>query len=178
MKKAIVKALVLDKVSNTPVVLLGIENSNKILPIWVGACEASVMAIAIERVPFDRPLTHDLMLNILKEVSLKIERFVIHSINDNIFYAKIILRDLTLSEQDVVEGVNPFIEVDARPSDCIILSIKTSAPIYVTNDIIATQTIEIESLESSEEEFKNFVENLDISEFRKLLDDDTTQSSE
>lgn len=175
MKRAVVKALVLDKVSNTPVVLLGIENTKKILPIWIGACEASIMAIAIEKVPFDRPLTHDLMLSIVKEVSLKIERFVIHSLKDNIFYAKIILKDLTLSEQDLAEGVNPYIEIDARPSDCIILSLKTGAPIYVANDIIATEAIDIENVDSNDEEFKKFVENMDINEFRRLLDGDSNQ---
>ncbi len=178
MKKATVKALVLDKVSNTPVVLLGIENTKKILPIWIGACEASTMAIAIEKVPFDRPLTHDLMLNIINEVSLKIERFVIHSIRDNIFYAKIVLRDLTLSEQDISEGVNPFIEIDARPSDCIILSLKTGAPLYVTNDIITSEAIDLGHLDQSDEEFKKFVENLDINEFRKLLDGDASRYGE
>lgn len=178
VKKAVVKALVLDKVSNTPVVLLGIENTKKILPIWIGACEASVMAIAIEKVPFDRPLTHDLMLAIVKEVSLKIERFVIHSLKDNIFYAKMVLRDLTLSEQDLAEGVNPYIEIDARPSDCIILSLKTGAPIYVANDIIASEAIDIDNIDSSDEEFKKFVENMDINEFRKLLDDDSSQIGE
>ncbi|MEN3043486.1 MAG: bifunctional nuclease family protein [Fervidobacterium sp.] len=178
MKKAIVKALVLDKVSNTPVVLLGIENTKKILPIWIGACEASIMAIAIEKVPFDRPLTHDLIMNIVKELNLKFERFVIHSLKDNIFYAKIVLRDLALSEQDLSEGANPYIEIDARPSDCIILSLKTGVPIYVANDIIATEAINIDSLDSSEEEFKKFVENMDINEFRKFLDDDSNQIEE
>ncbi|MGC8954778.1 MAG: bifunctional nuclease family protein [Fervidobacterium sp.] len=178
MKKAIVKALVLDKVSNTPVVLLGIENTKKVLPIWIGACEASVMAIAIEKVPFDRPLTHDLIVNIVNDVSLKIERFVIHSIKDNIFYAKIILKDLTLSEQEISDGVNPYIEIDARPSDCIILSLKTGAPLYVTNDIIATEAIDIENLDQTDEEFKKFVENMDINEFRKLLDDDYQSTGE
>ncbi|MGC8820348.1 MAG: bifunctional nuclease family protein [Fervidobacterium sp.] len=178
MKKAIVKALVLDKVSNTPVVLLGIENTKKVLPIWIGACEASVMAIAIEKVPFDRPLTHDLIINIVNDVSLKIERFVIHSIKDNIFYAKIILKDLTLSEQEISDGVNPYIEIDARPSDCIILSLKTGAPLYVTNDIIATEAIDIENLDQTDEEFKKFVENMDINEFRKLLDDDYQSTGE
>ncbi|MGB9614038.1 MAG: bifunctional nuclease family protein [Fervidobacterium sp.] len=178
MKKAIVKALVLDKVSNTPVVLLSIENTKKVLPIWIGACEASVMAIAIEKVPFDRPLTHDLIINIVNDVSLKIERFVIHSIKDNIFYAKIILKDLTLSEQEISDGVNPYIEIDARPSDCIILSLKTGAPLYVTNDIIATEAIDIENLDQTDEEFKKFVENMDINEFRKLLDDDYQSTGE
>jgi len=173
MKRAFVKALVLDKVSNTPVVLLGIENTKKILPIWIGACEASVMAIAIEKVPFDRPLTHDLIVTLVNELSLKIERFVIHSIRDNVFYAKIVLRDLVVSEQEAAEGMNPFIEIDARPSDCIILSLKTGAPLYVTNEIIATEAITFEDLSESEneEEFKKFIENLDISEFKKLLND-------
>jgi bifunctional DNase/RNase len=173
MKRAFVKALVLDKVSNTPVVLLGIENTKKILPIWIGACEASVMAIAIEKVAFDRPLTHDLIVTLVNELSLKIERFVIHSIRDNVFYAKIVLRDLVVSEQEAAEGMNPFIEIDARPSDCIILSLKTGAPLYVTNEIIATEAITFEDLSESEneEEFKKFIENLDISEFKKLLND-------
>ncbi|AMW32953.1 bifunctional nuclease family protein [Fervidobacterium islandicum] len=173
MKRAFVKALVLDKVSNTPVVLLGIENTKKILPIWIGACEASVMAIAIEKVPFDRPLTHDLIVTLVSELSLRIERFVIHSIKDNVFYAKIVLRDLVVSEQEAAEGMNPFIEIDARPSDCIILSLKTGAPLYVTNEIIATEAITFEDLNENEneEEFKKFIENLDISEFKKLLND-------
>lgn len=143
MKRATVKALVLDKISNSPVVLLGIENSDKILPIWIGACEASIMAIAIEKVPFDRPLTHDLIVNLLTELSLKLDRFVIHSIRDNVFYAKIVLKDLAVSEQEIAEGLNPYLEIDARPSDCIILSLKTGAPLYVTNDIIASESISL-----------------------------------
>lgn len=171
MKRAIVKALVLDKVSNTPVVLLGIENTKKILPIWIGACEASIMAIAIEKVPFDRPLTHDLMLNLVKELNLRIERFVIHSIKDNVFYAKIVLRDLVVSDKEVSDGINPFIEIDARPSDCIILSLKTGAPLYISNEIIATEAISFDELGDSEEDFKKFVESMDISEFKKLLNE-------
>lgn len=171
MKRATVKALVLDKVSNTPVVLLEIENTKKILPIWIGACEASIMAIAIEKVPFDRPLTHDLMVNLITELNLRIERFVIHSIKDNVFYAKIVLRDLVVSDKEVSEGVNPFLEIDARPSDCIILSLKTGAPLYVSNEIITSEAINLDDLGDSEEDFKKFVENMDISEFKKLLNE-------
>jgi bifunctional DNase/RNase len=171
VKRATVKALVLDKVSNTPVVLLEIENTKKILPIWIGACEASIMAIAIEKVPFDRPLTHDLMVNLITELNLRIERFVIHSIKDNVFYAKIVLRDLVVSDKEVSEGVNPFLEIDARPSDCIILSLKTGAPLYVSNEIITSEAINLDDLGDSEEDFKKFVENMDISEFKKLLNE-------
>ncbi|HCI28745.1 MAG TPA: bifunctional nuclease family protein [Fervidobacterium sp.] len=178
MKRATVKALVLDKISNSPVVLLGIENSDKILPIWIGACEASIMAIAIEKVPFDRPLTHDLIVNLLTELSLKLDRFVIHSIRDNVFYAKIVLKDLAVSEQEIAEGLNPYLEIDARPSDCIILSLKTGAPLYVTNDIIASESISLTEGKNLDEGFKQFIDNLDINEFRKLLDEGTLQEGE
>lgn len=178
MKKAIVKALVLDRVSNAPVVLLGIENTNKVLPIWIGACEASVMALALEKIPFERPLTHDLILNILDELNIKLDRFVIHSIVDNVFYAKMILKDISVSEREVSSGVNPYIEIDARPSDCIILSLKTGAPLYVTNDIISSEAITLEDTVEAEESFKKFVESLDINEFKKLLDDQSTQQGE
>ncbi len=178
MKRATVKALVLDKVSNSPVVLLGIENTDKILPIWVGACEASIMAIAIEKVPFDRPLTHDLITDIIMELNLKIERFVIHSIKDNVFYAKIILKDMSVSEQEITDGLNPYLEIDARPSDCIILSLKTGTPLYVTNDIIASEAISLDETQNLDEGFKQFIENLDINEFRKLLDEGNLQQGE
>jgi len=178
VKKAVVKALVLDKVSNAPVVLLGIENTNKVLPIWIGACEASVMALVLEKVPFERPLTHDLIIEILETLETKIERFVIHSIVDNVFYAKIVLRDLTVSDQEIADGISPYLEIDARPSDCIILSLKTGAPLYVANDIVASEAITLDELKEPEEAFKKFVENLDISEFRKLLDDQMTQGGE
>lgn len=178
MKRATVKALVLDRVSNAPVVLLGIENTNKVLPIWIGACEASVMALALEKIPFERPLTHDLILSILEELNVRLDKFVIHSIVDNVFYAKMVLRDLGVNERDASSGVSPFIEVDARPSDCIILSLKTGVPIYVTNDIVASEAITLEDAKEPEENFKKFVENLDINEFRKILDDPRMQQGE
>ncbi len=179
MKKAIVKALVLDKVSNSPVVLLGIENTNKILPIWVGPCEASVLAMVIEKVGIERPLTHDLLLNIVQALDARLEKVIIHTIKDNVFYAKLILRDLAYVIEEGEEDITPFIEIDARPSDSIILALKENVPIYVTNEIINTETIELENLEeTSEEDFKNFVEQMDINEFKKLLDDKEKEEGE
>lgn len=165
MKKATVKALVLDKLNNAPVVLLGIEGTNKILPIWIGACEASAIAMILEETEFDRPLTYDLMINIIDGLEAKVEKVYINRIEDNTFYARLILRDLTLPE-----GEEEFIEFDARPSDAIILALKSEAPIYVSNEIVTEYTVSFEGkkFEDDDEKFKEFVENLNIEDFKKF----------
>ncbi|MDK2885447.1 MAG: uncharacterized protein PWP54_5 [Thermosipho sp. (in: thermotogales)] len=170
MKKAKVKALVLDKLNNAPVVLLEIEGTKKILPIWIGACEASVIAMILEENEFERPLTHDLMLNVIEGLEAKVENVVINKIENNTFYARVVLRDLTIPPDDEEQ----YIEFDARPSDSIILALKTNSPIFVSNEIVESHTIEFEgeSFESEDEEFKKFVENLDINEFRKRIKKD------
>ncbi|MBO8161244.1 MAG: bifunctional nuclease family protein [Thermosipho sp. (in: Bacteria)] len=167
MKKARVKALVLDKLNNAPVVLLEIDGTKKILPIWIGACEASVIAMILEENEFERPLTHDLMLNVIEGLEAKINNVIINKIENNTFYAKVILKDLTVPPDEEEQ----YIEFDARPSDCIILALKTNSPIYVSNEIVDSHTIEFEgeNFESEDDEFKKFVENLDINEFRKRL---------
>ncbi|QTA37995.1 bifunctional nuclease family protein [Thermosipho ferrireducens] len=175
MKKAKVKALVLDKLNNAPVVLLEIEGTRKILPIWIGACEASIIAMILEQTEFARPLSHDLMLNIIETLEAVPEKVIINKIEDNTFYAKLILKDLTIPPE---EHASSFLEFDARPSDCIIIALKSNIPIYVASEIVNTQTIELEESHSSDKEdeaFKRFVENLDINEFRKRLKKDSEQ---
>ncbi|EKF48811.1 hypothetical protein H17ap60334_09879 [Thermosipho africanus H17ap60334] len=166
MKKATVKAVVLDKLNNAPVVILGIEGTNKILPIWIGACEASVLALMLENAEFERPLTHDLMINIIEGLEAKVERVYINKIENNTFFARVILKDLTIPEE---EEEGHYIEFDARPSDAIILALKTSSPIYVSNELVNTHTVnfEGEKFDDEDEEFKKFVENLDIEEFKR-----------
>lgn len=171
MKPAKVKALVLDKLNNAPVVLLEIVGTKKILPIWIGACEASVIAMILEENEFERPLTHDLMLNIIEGLEAKVENVVINKIENNTFFAKVVLKDLTIPPE---EDEEQYIEFDARPSDGIIISLKTNSPIFVSNEIVESHTIEFEgeNFESEDEEFKKFVENLDINEFRKRIKKD------
>lgn len=168
MRQAKVKALVLDKLNNAPVVLLEIVGTKKILPIWIGACEASVIAMILEENEFERPLTHDLMLNVIEGLEAKVENVVINKIENSTFFAKLVLRDLTVPPDEEEEQ---YLEFDARPSDCIIISLKTKTPIFVSNEIVESHTIEFEgeSFESEDEEFKKFVENLDINEFRKRI---------
>jgi hypothetical protein len=168
VRQAKVKALVLDKLNNAPVVLLEIVGTKKILPIWIGACEASVIAMILEENEFERPLTHDLMLNVIEGLEAKVENVVINKIENSTFFAKLVLRDLTVPPDEEEEQ---YLEFDARPSDCIIISLKTKTPIFVSNEIVESHTIEFEgeSFESEDEEFKKFVENLDINEFRKRI---------
>lgn len=177
MRQAKVKALVLDKLNNAPVVLLEIVGTKKILPIWIGACEASVIAMILEENEFERPLTHDLMLNVIEGLEAKVENVVINKIENSTFFAKLVLRDLTVPPDEEEEQ---YLEFDARPSDCIIISLKTKTPIFVSNEIVESHTIEFEgeSFESEDEEFKKFVENLDINEFRKRIKKDENSESD
>jgi len=172
VRKAWVKALVLDRINNTPVVILGIEGTNKVVPIWIGACEAYALAMALEGMEFPRPLTHDLIFSVLESLDAKIERVIIHSVKDNTFYATIVIKDLTYI--DVEEGEDEeaaFLEIDARPSDSLVLAVKKGIPIYVTNEIINEHSVELEiPTESEEKEFKKFVKNMDIDMFRRMLE--------
>ena len=173
MKKAYIKALVLDKVNNAPVVLLGIENSKKVIPIWIGPCEAYVLAMALEGLDTPRPLTHDLIYNFLDTLDVRIEKVIIHSVKDNTFYANILIRDLTYIDEEGIEEA-PLVEIDARPSDSLILAVKRNIPIYVSSEIVEEHSIELEEQEEDNEEdekFKQFIENLDINAFRRMLDE-------
>ncbi|ANQ53258.1 hypothetical protein BG95_01835 [Thermosipho sp. 1063] len=165
MKRATIKALALDKVNNSPVVILSIEGTKKILPIWIGACEASVLAMILENVTFERPLTHDLLLSMVEGLDAQMEKILINKIEDNTFYAKVILKDLTANDEED----DGLIEFDARPSDAIILALKTSSPIYVSNELVLDYSIDYpnEDYDKEDDEFKKFVENLDLDEFRK-----------
>ncbi|XQT34465.1 hypothetical protein ACMTAS_0160 [Thermotoga neapolitana DSM 4359] len=170
LKKAWVKALVLDRVSNTPVVILGIEGTSKVLPIWIGACEGHALALALEKVDFPRPLTHDLLLSVLESLEARVEKVVIHSLKDNTFYASLILRDLTYTDEEDEEAA--LIEIDSRPSDAIILAVKTGATIFVSENLVEKHAIELEIGEdrNEEEEFKKFIENLNIDVFKQMIE--------
>ncbi len=171
MKKAYIKALVLDKINNAPVVLLGVEGIKKVVPIWIGPCEAYVLAMALEGLETPRPLTHDLIFNLLDSLDVKIEKVIIHSVRENTFYANIIIRDLTYADEET-EDV-PTMEIDARPSDSMILAVKRDIPIYVSSEIVEEHGIELEEEpeEDEEKQFKEFIENLDIDAFRRMLDE-------
>jgi hypothetical protein len=114
----------------TPIVFL--ENEEKrVLPIYIGAAEAFSIQTALEKVPYPRPLTHDLMITVMEELHSKIEKVIIDDLNDGIFFARIVVR------KDGEEY-----EFDARPSDSIALAIRTKAPVYVSTKVMESASVD------------------------------------
>ena len=171
LKLAKIKALLMDKTTNSPIVILEVEGTSRVIPIWIGNCEAWVLAMALEKMDFPRPLTHDLLLSCVENLNARLEKVVIHSVKDNTYYASLYL----------VKDEEELLEIDSRPSDAMVLAVKTGVPIFVTTDLIIENGIELfESEEESEEdkEFKKFVENLDIEQFKKIFKDKNREEKE
>jgi uncharacterized protein len=119
-------ALIMDPNTNTPIVVLkGIE-SETVLPIWVGAFEANAIALEIEKVVPQRPMTHDLLRNVIIECQLSAKSVVITDLQENTFYARIDLKDK--NDEPVM--------LDARPSDAIALALRLDCPIFVEQKVI------------------------------------------
>ena len=119
-------ALIMDPNSNTPIVVLKSTDSETILPIWVGTFEANAIALEIEKIVPQRPMTHDLLRNLIVEIGLKVNRIIINDLRDNTFYALIDLED---------DKGNP-INLDARPSDAIALALRLDCPIMVEKRVL------------------------------------------
>lgn len=170
MKEVKVKGLAFDKRNNTPVVILEIPESSKVLPIWVGSCEAFALSIAIQRTDFPRPLTHDLILNVISAFNGIPEKLFIDSLEESTYKAKLTVK--------AADGTS--MEIDCRPSDGIVVATKKGLPIYTTEKIIDENGIRIEDQaeQTEEKEFKNFVEHLDIDQMRKYFENNEKSEGE
>jgi bifunctional DNase/RNase len=113
-----VTGLTIDPVNNTPIVVLGEEGGDRILPIWIGVIEASSIAFELEKVKLTRPMTHDLLKTVIEALSGSVTQVVIVDLRDNTYYAVI---EMSHAEQTL--------EIDARPSDAIALALRSGAPI-------------------------------------------------
>jgi bifunctional DNase/RNase len=120
-----IKGLMIDPVTNVPIVLLRDADNQRVLPIWVGPVEANAIALQIENVAPPRPLTHDLLRNLLVELGVRLHRVVIADLKENTFYAYLDLR----------RGDEPVL-VDARPSDALALAIRTRSPVFVESSVL------------------------------------------
>ncbi|HET7437599.1 MAG TPA: bifunctional nuclease family protein [Thermoanaerobaculia bacterium] len=126
-----IKGLMLDPVSNSPIVVLKDDEEKFFLPIWVGIFEANAIALQLENITTPRPMTHDLLRNMITHLNAEVTRVVINDLRDSTFFAQIRL----------VAGARTF-EVDARPSDAIALALRTEAPIFVAQSVLEqAQTI-------------------------------------
>ena len=145
-----IKGLMLDPVSNSPIVVLKDDDEKFFLPIWVGIFEANAIALQLENITTPRPMTHDLLRNMISELDARVTRVVINDLRDSTFFAQIRL---------LVAGKT--LEVDARPSDAIALALRTEAPIYVAQTVLdQAQTITPEAGEDNDEKVKKWFENL------------------
>lgn len=120
-----IKGLVVDPLSKMPIVVLEDLISQRVLPIWIGVFEANAIALTMENVPTPRPMTHDLMKNVLAKLDIAVERIVVTDVRNNTFYAAIHCR----------RGDDAVV-FDSRPSDAIALALRTRSPIFVEDDVV------------------------------------------
>ena len=134
-----VGGLTLDPVTKTPIVVLKDNDEKLFLPIWVGIFEANAIALQLENITTPRPMTHDLLRNMISELDAQVTRIVINDLRDSTFFAQI---GLLIRQADS----NRVLEIDARPSDAIALALRTEAPIFVAQAVLEqAQTISPEA---------------------------------
>jgi len=146
--------LMMDPNSGTPIIILKDVQSDTMLPIWVGAYEANAIALEIEKIAPPRPMTHDLLRNLIVQLGVHVERVVVTSLRDNTFFAVIEMRNS--------EG-NRMV-LDSRPSDAIALALRADCPIYVDMEVIKASRntvppddVEESELSSTEEEWPDVI---------------------
>ncbi|UCD84011.1 MAG: bifunctional nuclease family protein [Deltaproteobacteria bacterium] len=154
-----VKGLTIDPLTSTPIVILKDAEGKNAVPIWIGLMEASAIATELEKIQLSRPMTHDLMRNILESLDAKVMKIVINDLKDNTFYALI---HILIASQELV--------IDSRPSDAIALALRTGSPIMVDKKVIdKSRKVDLTKEEglSEEESKKRWAEILE-----KLSPDD------
>jgi bifunctional DNase/RNase len=152
-----IRGLMMDPVTNVPIVILkGIEG-NALLPIWVGVYEANAIALEIEKISTPRPMTHDLIKNVLTGLECSVHKVVVNQLKDDTFYAIIWL-----------EHGGKLISIDSRPSDALALALRTDSPIFVDEEVIKSSKSSAAKQEKlGDEELKRWLENLNDEDLGK-----------
>ena len=146
-----------DLVGKQPIVLLKTVDGNKFLPIWIGHPEAAAILMKLQSATTPRPMTHDLVTDILEQLGAQVVRITVTELRENTFYAQITV------QQDGTE-----IEIDSRPSDAIALAIRADAPIFAAERVIEESAIEFEGDEVTEEQLE-----AEVTKFKAFLEDVT-----
>jgi hypothetical protein len=145
-----IRGLMMDPVTNMPIVILKDTTGNAILPIWVGVYEANAIALEIEKVQTPRPMTHDLIKNVLLGLNARVQKVVVTELKEDTFYAAIWL-----------ERNGSAIAIDSRPSDALALALRTDAPIFVEEEVLKSSKISSTVSEKvGTEELRRWLENL------------------
>lgn len=155
-----IKGLMMDPLTNSPIVVLQDTSSDTLLPIWVGIFEANAIALQIEKIDTPRPMTHDLIKGLLGHLEAKVTKIVVTELKENTFYALIFL-----------DVAGKIITVDSRPSDAIAIALRTESPIFVTDEVISKSSsaaaTTLSSERSSPEEIRQWLENLNPDDLGK-----------
>ncbi|MGI8440449.1 MAG: bifunctional nuclease family protein [Thermoleophilaceae bacterium] len=158
MQEMVIYGVSFDMVGKQPIVLLKTRKGNKFLPIWIGHPEAAAILMKLQGANTPRPMTHDLLNDMLTELEVACSKVSVTELKENTFYASITLR---------LDGKE--IDVDSRPSDALALAVRTSAPIYAAEEVIAESAIEfeheVEDQEEVVEKFKDFLDNVTPEDF-------------
>ena len=154
-----------DLVGKQPIVLLKTAEGAKFLPIWIGHPEAAAILMKLQGASAPRPLTHDLLVNILGELEVEVLRVTVTELRENTFYASI-----------TVQQNGSEIEIDSRPSDAIALAVRAEAPIFAAEEVIEESAIEFEGEDVNEEEivneFKQFLDHVTPDEFAEASEEE------
>ena len=152
-----VKGLTLDPLTNMPIVILKDVEDKRVLPIWIGLFEANAIALELEKITTPRPMTHDLMRDLITGLNAKVIKVVVNDLKNNTFYAVI---HINLNGNQIV--------IDSRPSDAIALALRSDAPIYVSAEVV-NKARSIDMTQESEEtdQLKEWLENLKPEDFGK-----------
>jgi len=141
-----------DMVGKQPIVLLKTADGNRFLPIWIGHPEAAAILMKLQGASTPRPMTHDLLTDVLEQLDCEVVRITVTELRENTFYASI-----------TVQQNGSEIEIDSRPSDAIAIAVRSDAPIFAAERVIEESAIEFEGEDVNEEEI--------VDEFKKFLDD-------
>jgi bifunctional DNase/RNase len=152
-----IKGLMVDPITNMPIIILRDKDGQRVLPIWVGVFEANAIALQIENVTTPRPMTHDLLKNVIADLRARIDKIVVSDLKENTFFALIYLS---------VNG--EVMAVDARPSDAIALALRARAPIFVEEKVIDhAKTVDLAPEKGDVERLQKWLESLDPDDMGK-----------
>jgi bifunctional DNase/RNase len=152
MHEMVIYGVSFDLVGKQPIVLLKTADGNKFLPIWIGHPEAAAILMKLQGASTPRPMTHDLVSDLLEQLDAEVVRITVTELRENTFYASI-----------TVQQNGSEIEIDSRPSDAIAIAVRSDAPIFAAERVVEESAIEFEGEEVNEEEI--------VDEFRRFLDD-------
>jgi bifunctional DNase/RNase len=148
-----------DPITNTPIVILRDKEGQKVLPIWVGIFEANAIALQIENISTPRPMTHDLLRNVIHDLKAEVKKIVVCDLQENTFYALIYL---------ALNGNGDTVAIDARPSDAIALALRTKAPIFVEDTVIDhAKTVDFTTEKADADRLHKWLESLDPDDLGK-----------